>query len=140
MPLTNDDTIPEDAILFRVLKHPDWITNKDGTTRPSSAAFLESRQEVSHFINVPGMLDELRRIFPGWPIASVPATVVRQRGLAIERSPHDSPDDFRCDPATHVVVGPAVETGRSAYEKMARPIAKHPDVHIVPEAQHEPEP
>jgi len=140
MSAQDDQTIPPDAVLLRVLKHPDWIINKDGKTRPSSAAFFEARGEVSHFIDAPGMINELFRLFPGWPIAAVPASVVRGRGLGIERSPGDCPKDFRGDPANHVIVGPPPNVGRPAYEKMARPIAKLPDVNIIFPTEQEPQP
>ncbi|SRR5216684_6341396 len=133
MPLLDDATIPGNAVLFRVLhQHKGWITSKGGTPRPSSIAFFEAHGEVSYFVNAPGMLTELRRIFQGSEIASVPASVIREKNLAIERRPAECPVGFQCDPACHVVVGPNGEMERNVYERNARSIAKHPDVKIVP--------
>ena len=133
MPLHDDQTIADDAILYRVLPHPNWVKVDAGVTRPSSIAFFECRQEVSFFVDGPGILSELRRIFPGAPIAKVPAAILREKGLAIERRPGECGDDFNGDPASHVVVGPAEQIQPNLYEKRARSIAKHPDVGIVPE-------
>jgi hypothetical protein len=131
MPLLDDGTISADAVLFRVL-HPGWITNKGGARRPSSIAFYEAQGEVSYFVDTPGMLPELRRIFPGLEIARIPAAVVRGVGLVIERRPAECPNGFQCNPADHVVAGPPQELERNVYEKRARSIAKQPGVAIVP--------
>ncbi len=131
MPLIDDATIPADSALFRVLAHSGWTTTKGGTRRPSSIAFYEARGEVSYFVDVPGMLAELSRIFPGSEIARVPARVVRAVGFAIERRPTECPEDFRCDRACHVVAGPPAELTRLEFQGKARNIAKDPGVTIV---------
>lgn len=131
MPLTDDGTIPANAVLLRALPYPSWITNKRGTRRPSSAAFFSTRQEVSYFLEAPGILTELRRILQSSDFARVPASVIRGLGLVIERRPAECPLGFRGDPASHVVVGPPEQMQRNEYEKRARSIAKHPNVSLV---------
>lgn len=134
MPLLNDASILDGAVLFRVL-FPGCTTTKGGTYRLASHAFFEARGEVSLFLDMPGLLEELRRIFPGQEIASVSASVIRGAGLVIERRPAECPLDFRCDKACHVVVGPAQELRRNDLEKRYRSIAKHPTVKILPPEQ-----
>ena len=131
MPLTDDGTIPPNAILLRVLAHPGWITTKGGTRRPSSIAFYEAGGEVSYFIDGPGMLAELGRIFQGSEIARVPALAVRGVGFAIERRPNECPEDFQCDRTCHVVAGPPAELTRLEFQGKARSIAKDPSVSII---------
>ena len=139
MPLADDQTIPADAVLFRVLlPDPNWTTNKGGKQRPASLAFYSSNQEISYFIDSPGMLAEIQRIFPGHKIARVPATVLRAQGFAIERrpGPADCPADFQCDRAYHVVAGPNADIERPEFQRRARAIATHQDVTIIePQAQ-----
>jgi hypothetical protein len=132
MPLRDDCTIAPDAVLLRALVHPSWIKNESGNRRPSSIAFYEAHGEVSYFIDSPGMVAELRRIFNDVEIAMVPAAAVRGVGFAIERRPADCPDGFRCDRASHVVAGPREEMARNVYEKCARSIAKQDGVGLVP--------
>ena len=133
MPLLDDATIPDNAILLRVLRQdPNWTTNKGGRRRPSNLAFYEARGEVSYFIDAPGMLTELRRIFPGQEIVNVPAAVIRGVGFAIVRRPNDCPADFQCDRTCHVVAGPSGELQRLEFQRRARAIAKHQDVTILP--------
>jgi hypothetical protein len=131
MPLVDDGTIPADAVLLRILVDPKWITKKDGPRRPGSVAFYEATGEVSYFVEVPGMLTELARLFPGMEVARVPAAVVRAVGFVIERRPGECPDNFQCDPACHVVAGPPVQMTRNEFQGKARTIAKDPNVTIV---------
>ncbi len=135
MPLQDDVSIPHDAMLYRVLPKPSWIKTEGETRRPSSIAFYEARGEVSYFVDGPGMLAEVRRIFPGMEIARVPASVLRSTevGFVIERRPADCPEDFHCDPANHVVAGPSAEITRNEFQRRARRVAKHTDVTIVPQ-------
>jgi hypothetical protein len=131
MPLLDDGTILADAVLLRVLPHPGWITNKGGIRRPSSIAFYEAYGEVSYFLDGPGVVAELRRIFKDAEIARVPVQVIRAIGFAIERRPDECPIGFRCDRSNHVVAGPAQQMDRNVYEKLARSIAKQPAVTII---------
>ena len=135
MPLQDDQTIPDDAILYRVLPIPSWIKTEGERRRPSSIAFYEARGEVSYFMDSPGMLAEVRRIFPGVEIARVPASVLRSAevGFAIERRPTECPDGFQSDPACHVVAGPNGQITRNEFQRRAGRIAKHADVSLVPE-------
>lgn len=134
MALQDDQTIPDEAILYRVLDNdPDWRTTKGGRYRPSNLAFYEARGEVSYFLDSPGLLPELQRIFPGQEIVSVPASVIRspEVGFVIERRPGEVPPDFRCDPTVHVLAGPVAEITRLEFQRRARAIAKHPSVSII---------
>jgi hypothetical protein len=139
MPLQDDQSISGNAVLFRVLQDPNWTTYKGGRRRPSSLAFYEAHGEVSYFVDTPGMLSELHRIFPGREIARVPASVVRQQGFAIERRPNECPDDFQCDRTCHVVAGPTSEIQRLEFQRRARTIATHQDVTIIPAEPMEPD-
>jgi hypothetical protein len=130
MPLHDDETIPANAVLLRVML-PGWTTNKGGRYRPSSLAFFSVGQEVSYFLDGPGMLPELHRIFPGLEVARVPVLVIRGVGFAIERRSTECPNDFRCERASHVVAGPSAEVTRIEFQKSAGSIAKHPDVTII---------
>lgn len=134
MALQNDQTIQDNAILYRVLDDdPNWRTTKYGRYGPSKLAFFEVRGEVSYFLESPGMLAELQRIFPRQEIASVPASVLRSAevGFAIERRPNEVPPGFQCDPANHVLGGPAAEITRLEFERRARVIANHQATTIV---------
>lgn len=131
MPLVDDGTILANAVLFRILVDPRWITAKGGSIRPSSLAFYEAGGEVSYFLEVPGVLAELGRLFPGMEIARVPAAVVRGVGFVIERRSGECPNDFRCDPECHVVAGPPVQVGRTEFQGKARVIAKDLSVTII---------
>lgn len=143
MPLQNDPSIPDEAILYRVLDDsPHWRTDKGVRYRPSKLAFYESRGEVSYFLNSADILPELYRLFPGQEIASVPVSVLRSEevGFAIERRPDEVPPDFQCDPASHVVAGPPVEMTRLEFERRARVIANHALTAIIqPPPAHTPE-
>lgn len=118
-------------MLFRVLAHQGWITNKGGTRRPSSIAFYEAGAEVSYFLDGPGTLAELGRIFPGSEVARVSALLVGRVGFVIERRPNECHEDFRCDHARHVVVGPPTELTRLQFQGKAREIAKDASVSIL---------
>jgi hypothetical protein len=132
MALHDDDTIPNDALLYRVL-HPKWITVVDGRPRPNSLALLESNFEASLFLEGEGILAELRRLFPQLRIASVPALIIRQEHLVIERRPNECPEGFGCDSTSHVVVGPNAEIGRNEYQRRTRAIARNNAFVILPE-------
>ncbi len=132
MPIVDDASIPPDAILLRVLVDPNWVTNKGGTRRPTSIAFVDANEEASFFIAGAGIIDELRRIFGNAEIASVPAAAIRAVGFGIERRPAECRDDFHCDPASHVVAGPRQPMPRNTYEKTARSIGKEPGVALIP--------
>lgn len=133
MPLQNDDSIPNDAILYRVL-HPTWVTLENGKRRPTSNALLDSNREASLFIAGPGVLEELRRLFPGYEIASVRASIIRAAQLAIQRRPDECHEDFHGDRASHVVVGPGDDIGRNEYQRRTRAIAKNAEFTILQQA------
>ena len=133
MPLQDDASIPDEALLLRVLRL-DWAIEKSGRRRPASYAFIDSNWETSLFINALGILEELRRLFPGLEVASVPSRVLRENGFAVARRPAECPEDFRGDSNNHVVIGPSKDVTRNEYERNARAVAKHPDTHILPSA------
>ena len=132
MPLRNDETIPDDAVLLRVLlKDPNWTTNRGGRYRAASLAFFSTEQEISYFLEAPGVLAEVQGMFPDHEIARVPASVIRSVTFAIERRPAECPPNFQGDRSCHVVAGPSVEITRKDNERCARSIAKHKDVTII---------
>lgn len=138
MPLEDDPTVTLEAHLLRVLyRDPNWTTIKDGRLRPTKLAFYSATQEISYFVEAPGVIAELWRIFPDHKIARIPVSVMRDQGFAIERRPQpdECPEDFRCDRTLHVIAGPAIEMGRHEYQRRARRIANHDEVTII-----EPEP
>lgn len=132
MPLRNDETISDEAILFRVLiADPNWKTREsDGRYRPTSLAFYSADQDVSYFVDGPGVVEALNKLFAGLEIASVPASVIRGVGFVIERRPEECPEDFECDRSCHVVAGPAEPIPRKDHQRRVRTIAKHPRVYV----------
>ncbi len=130
MPLQDDATVPNDATLLRVL-HKTWVTGEGENRRPTSHAFMDSNFETSLFINSPGVVTELHRIFIGLEIACVPVGALREIGLVIERRPDECPENFNCDPRCHVVIGPPREMARNEYQRLTRNLAKHPQTQIL---------
>jgi hypothetical protein len=128
MPINDDASIPNDAILLRLLTC-DWIT-KDERPRPTSHAFRDSNFESSCFLDSAEVRLELRRLFAELAIAfaAIPAQVFRDNGFAIESRPDEAPGQFGCDRRSHVVVGPPRPCARTAYDRMARAIARHEQV------------
>lgn len=133
MPLQNDASIGDNAVLLRVL-HDNWIYRDGERRRPTKQAFMDGNTgEVSCFIDGPGVREEIRRMFPGREIAAVRAQVVRDSGFVIERRPADC-GNFRGAPDSHVVIGPPVQLRRLECERCAHRIAVHPDVILVARA------
>lgn len=132
MTLLDDGTVPNDAVLLRVIvQDPNWTTRKAGRYRPTRLAFFSTQQEISCFVDAPGIIAEIMRIFPGLEIACVPASVIRDVDFAIERRPDECPDGFRCDRNSHVVIGPTVQLTRNEHERRAGSIARHLGVTII---------
>jgi hypothetical protein len=129
MPITDDATIPDDAILLRVLTK-DWITIEQGRRRPTSHSFRDANAETSCFIDSQVARTALMKLFPGSSIAAFPAHVCRASGFAIERRPNEVPDDFVGDRQSHVVVGPPQASTRIVQTRMARALVKHEQVTI----------
>lgn len=137
MPLTDDSSVSNDAVLLRALR-PDWTCTDGGRYRPQSLAFRDARSgDVSCFIRAEGVEAEVRRLFPNCEIAAVGAGVVRQCGYAIERRPGECPPGFNSDPNTHVVIGAPVEMGKKDKERCSRRIAEHPTTIILPAEPHQ---
>jgi len=132
MPVIDDTSITDDAILYRVL-HPGWTCSKNGRYRPQSMAFTDGRsKEVSCFIAGEGVEEKVRSMFPGLEIATVSARVVRESGFAIERRPTEC-EEFSGDPKTHVVIGSPTGIPNKEYERCARKIAVHAATSILPQ-------
>ena len=130
MPINNDESIPNDAILLRLLTK-DWIVTKEGVRRPTSHAFRESNFESSCFVDSPATRIELKKLYPGFEIAAIPAQVFRESGFAIERRPDEVPEGFEGDRRNHVVVGPPQACARNLHERMARSIVRNVRVAIL---------
>lgn len=131
MAVVDDPSIPADAVLLRVLL-PGWTCLKNARYRPATHAFTDGRTgEVSCFIAGPGVEAEVRRMFPGLEIATVPAGVVRESGFAIERRPGEC-EGFNGDAGAHVVIGAPLEVTRLEYDRRARRIAVHSQTTILP--------
>jgi hypothetical protein len=140
MPLQDDQTIAPDAVLLRVLRNdPNWTRIDGGQIRPTKLAFFSVNQEISYFVDGPGMCAELERIFPGNKVARIPVSVIREQGFAIERRPGECPEDFQCDRGSHVVAGPVTEMTRNLHQRHARCIANHPEVIVMGPADQVPE-
>lgn len=132
MPVVNDPSIPDEAILLRVLL-PGWTCHKNQRYRPQSLAFTDGHTyEASCFIASEGVEAEVRRMFPQYEIAAVPAGVVRRSGFAIQRRPGEC-EGFQGDPNAHVVIGSAVSVSKKEYERCARAIAVDAETKILPE-------
>ena len=131
MPLVDDASIPNEAILLRALL-PGWIHEQDGIRRISKQAFLDGQtHEASCFIDGAGVQSEVRRIFPGKEIGAVTARAVRESGFVIERRPKEA-DPFTGDRNAHVVIGTAQSLRRIEYERCAKKIAIHAETRILP--------
>jgi hypothetical protein len=131
MPIEDDPTIPDEAIVLRVL-HPNWITTKGGRTRPTSHALLElgGTGECSCFIASGTILSKLAAKFPGLSVARIPAAVLRENNFAVRRQPEDCPADLVDDHGIHVVVGPPDGCNNHQTEKRARAIVRDARVTI----------
>jgi hypothetical protein len=131
MPIVNDDSIPDDTILLRVLI-PSWTCTVDGRYRPQSLAFRDGLTgDVSCFIQAEGVEAEVRRMYPNHEIAAVTAGVVRESGYAIQRRPGECPG-FNSDPNMHVVIGSPNQIGKKEKERCSRKIAEHDTTTILP--------
>jgi|SRR5208282_3002365 len=130
MPLVDDASIPDEAVLLRALL-PNWIHEQDGIRRISKQAFLDGQTgEASCFIDGAGVQAEVRRIFPGKEIGAVTARVVRESGFVIARRPNEA-DPFAMDANAHVVIGTAQQLRRIEYERCAKRIAIHAETRIL---------
>lgn len=131
MPIVNDDSIPDDARLLRVLL-PGWTITANGRYRPQSLAFRDGRTgDVSCFIQAEGVEAAVREMYPNHEIAVINAGVVRASGYAIERRPGECPG-FNGDPNMHVVIGSPAEMGKKAKERCSRKIAEHETTAVLP--------
>src|SRR5689334_6166944 len=114
MPIINDGTISDETIVLRILL-PGWTCIRDGKIRPQSLAFIDGKSgEPSFFIEQAGVIDAIRKEYPGCLIARTTAGVVRAAGYAVERRPAESPKYIE-NPDLHVVIGP-VTPPKSAKE------------------------
>jgi hypothetical protein len=129
MPLNDDATIPDDAILLRVLTK-DWITTEHERRRPTSHAFRDANAETSCFIDSQVTRTELMKLFPGFEVAAVQARVFRANGFALERRPDEVPEGFAGDRQSHVVVGPTQPCTRNVQTRMARAVVQDEQVTI----------
>jgi hypothetical protein len=130
MPLQDDATIPAEATLYRVLPFPSWVTTEQGVLRPTSAAFYEGRGEVSYLLDGPGVLDEIRRLYPSAPIAALPASTLREvADYVIVRRPDEASERLR---DYHVVVGASNEITKNDSRRRAKSISRHDSVRVIP--------
>jgi hypothetical protein len=131
MPIVNDDSIPNDMILLRVLL-PGWTCTVNSRYRPQSLAFRDGvTGDVSCFIQAEGVEAEVRRMYPNHEIATVTAGVVRDSGYAIERRPGEC-EGFNGDPNMHVIIGSPTPVGKKEKERCSRRIAEHDTTTILP--------
>jgi hypothetical protein len=128
MPRHDDPSIPDDAVLIRAV-HPDWLEEKDGTERITSATFLSGQAEASCFIGSEvgelqgfreNILPELRALLKIdiQALAVISARAVRDAGLWVYRKP----EEFRGNNA-HVVICPPDGMSRNQYTKRAKSLA-----------------
>jgi hypothetical protein len=134
MPIVNDASIPDDAILLRVL-HPSslWRCRVGGRYRPTSLAFQDGLTgDVSCFVQAEGVEAQVRQMYPHNEIATVTAGAVRAAGYVIERRPGEC-GNFTGDPNAHVVIGPPEPITKKAQTRRARRIAEHDATTILPD-------
>jgi hypothetical protein len=130
MAVVNDVSIPDTAVLLRVLRD-NWTCVKNNRTRPQSLAFIDGiTGEVSCFVDGAGVEAAVRKMFPGQQIAKTTASIVRQSGLAVARRPGEC-QGFEGDAQAHVVIGSATAITKKEYERCARKIAVHDDTTII---------
>jgi hypothetical protein len=127
-PRRDDESVPNDVELLRVLWYPSWATTKGGRERPSSVAFKDSNLETSCFVRAEMGAAEVRRCFPGHRIASALASTIRSQGYWIERRPDEDNGN-----SAHVVIGPPREV--RDYDKRATLIATHATSRIIPDTE-----
>lgn len=99
----DDDTIKNDALLWRRL-HPTWvIRNDDGSYRVSSAAFKDGRHEVSVNLAELTTVENSLAGFPEQGLAELQAGIPRLLGHALVRDPlPDNPAHaLICEPFPH---------------------------------------
>src|SRR5215813_4557282 len=131
MPIVNDGTISDETALLRIML-PGWTCKKGGNTRPQSLAFIDGQSgEPSFFIEQPGVVEAIRKQYPGCVIARTTAEVVRAAGYAIERRPVESPN-FIDNSELHVIIGPAAPlTSKKELTRMARKISENESTTIL---------
>jgi len=131
MAIVNDDSIPNDATLLRVLI-PGWTCTVNGRYRPQSLAFRDTLTgEVSCFIHSEDVEARVREMYPNHEIAAITAGAVRESGYVIQRRPGEC-QGFTGDPNMHVVIGPPNEMGRKERERCSRKIAEHETTVVLP--------
>jgi hypothetical protein len=131
MAIVDDDSIPDDATLLRVLI-PGWTCTVNGRYRPQSLAFRDTLTgEASCFIQAEGVETKVREMYPNFEIAVITAGAVRESGYAIQRRPGECPS-FTGDPSMHVVIGPPNEMGKKERERCSRKIAEHETTTVLP--------
>lgn len=112
-PRQDDPTIRDDELLWRRIL-PEWVhVNPDGSTRPSSVAFIDRRSgEVSVHRAELTDLDLVRAVRPTDSVVEVTAGFVRSLGCIIAADP--KPDD-----PSHALICP------SPSKAIARKLAEH---------------
>jgi hypothetical protein len=132
MPIQDDPSVPDDAIVIRVLLD-SWLTTKGGRVRPASWALLDmgGDGECSCFLASESIVNKLSNHFAGKHIAQIPASVLRANSFAIQRKPDECPEGLRDDNGCHVVIGPRDVCTSHQVEQRARRIVRDVSVRVT---------
>lgn len=115
----DDDSISDDALLWRGIL-PQWIHQlADGSTQPQSLAFVDGSEsgEVSFFLAAETSKERVMAGRPFTHIAVVRATVLRELGYTLARDPGGASGD-----TAHVVACPDERKTRKQIQRDARKI------------------
>ena len=118
-PRRTDDpeSIPDDALLYRVLYEENWSHMDGDVRRVSSHAFKDTLSfEASCFLAAEKPLSQLKEMFPGKRICVASAGEVRKAQHIIARAPEDGD-------ASHVVLCPPGDLKRSDADRLYAQIA-----------------
>jgi uncharacterized membrane protein len=117
----DDETIPDEVLLWRGILE-DWVQPlPNGQTRPRSLAFVEGSetQELSLFIGAETTAAAVMAGRPWVALAQVTAGALRERGYSIARDPEGGDGN----PA-HVVATPAEGKSHKQVQKDAKRIVE----------------
>jgi hypothetical protein len=114
----DDQTIPDEVVLLRVLVRDNWHTSTPTGRRASSLAFMDTNTgETSCYEDNPERRATIAARYPGCPVAQFTAAHARAAKLFVAPDPDGDPDR---NPEHKVL---SFEGSGSAYQKACRTLA-----------------
>lgn len=109
----DDPTIDALALLWRRINPKHFVREKDGTVRPSSAAFQDHPNGTPMSVVIAAECTHERALtgYPGFGLAAITAGLARQHGQGIMRTPTEY------EPAHADVFGPKLQNVKRALAK-----------------------